>query len=238
MEDAMSVHRALVVEDNMDLAGLMCHHLEDIDLSPDIASDGFQAMDLFKTHAYEVVLLDVMLPGIDGFEVCRRIRRNDGSTPIMMLTARSEEIDKVFGFDLGADDYLTKPFGVAEFRARVKALLRRARPSDPSEESRESIACGDIEIDTRSRCVTLGGAIIDLTAKEFELLIHFIRHPERVFSRSELLTDVWGYANNVYQHTVNSHINRLRAKIETDPANPSRIVTVWGVGYRFAPHPG
>jgi len=238
-----SNHAALVVEDNAALARLVQLHLEDLDLDSDIASDGLAAVSMFNNGSYGLVVLDIMLPELDGLEVCRRIRASDQRVPILMLTARSEEIDKVVGLEVGADDYLTKPFGVAEFTARIKALLRRAGPitSEPSNISSDDssrITQGNIHIDLERRTVRLKDRTVDLTAKEFDLICYFARRPGHVFTRSELLEQVWGYRNGVYQHTVNSHINRLRAKIEIDPANPQYIVTVWGVGYKLAEQQG
>ncbi|MGU9956226.1 MAG: response regulator transcription factor [Arenicellales bacterium WSBS_2016_MAG_OTU3] len=228
--------RALIVEDNADLARLVQLHLQDLHMQTDVASDGLAAMNLFNVYTYDVLVLDIMLPEIDGLEVCKRVRAKNRQIPILMLTAKSEEIDKVLGLELGADDYLTKPFGVAEFTARIKALLRRAEQSsgDAKTSMPEKISHGGILIDTEKRLVKLDGKVVDLTVREFELLSHFARHPGLVFTREDLLKQVWGYANGVYQHTVNSHINRLRTKIETDPANPEYVVTVWGVGYKFA----
>jgi len=230
----MANKRALVVEDNADLARLIQLHLQDIQLEADIATDGLAALDLYRQGKYDVVLLDIMLPDLDGFEVCRRIRSGDAVTPILMLTARAEEIDKVVGLELGADDYLSKPFGVAEFTARVRALMRRAATTAQSEDAQCAYVChGDISIDCDKHTAQLNNQQVDLTAREFQLLLHFVKYPGQVFNRNELLEKVWGYSNGVYQHTVNSHINRLRTKIELDPANPEYIVTVWGVGYKL-----
>jgi DNA-binding response OmpR family regulator len=181
------------------------------------------------------VVLDLMLPGLDGLEVCRRLRAGGHAVPILMLTARSSEIDRVLGLELGADDYLGKPFSVLELVARAKALLRRmaalkavAPPAAPS----ELIEIGRLRIDIARREVRAAERLVDLTAKEFDLLVHFSRSPGRVMTRLQLLQQVWGYSHSGYEHTVNSHINRLRAKIENDPNQPEIIQTVWGVGYR------
>lgn len=226
---------ALVVEDNADLAKLVQLHLHDINLETDIANNGQTALDMFSTRQYDMLVLDIMLPELNGLEVCKRIRKIDRQIPILMLTAKAEEIDKVVGLEIGADDYLTKPFSVAELTARIKALLRRADSSRSSNLCSGSVIVshGDLEIDQAKHLVRVGGNEVDLTAREFELLNHFLRHPGRVFTRTELLENVWGYSNGVYQHTVNSHINRLRAKIEKDPSKPAYIVTVWGVGYKL-----
>ena len=188
---------------------------------------------------YDLVVLDLMLPGMDGLSLCREIRRvRRGTCPILMLTAKSSELDRVLGLEMGADDYLTKPFSVPELVARTKALFRRveamASRSGGRSESNELIEHGDIHIDVAKRQVQ-GRRDEDkvLTAKEFDLLLHFARHPGQVFNRSQLLDQVWGYNHEGYEHTVNSHINRLRGKIEPNPAKPDYILTVWGVGYKL-----
>jgi DNA-binding response OmpR family regulator len=178
-----------------------------------------------------------MLPGVDGLEICKRLRAENNTVPILMLTAKSEEIDKVLGLEMGADDYITKPFSIREFIARVKAITRRAKVSQEEREAmpeEETIQFGDLIIDTKKRSVSLQDISVDLTTKEFDLLVLFARNPGVAFNRQQLLDRVWGYQFEGYNHTVNSHINRLRTKIERDPANPCFIKTVWGYGYRFA----
>ena len=174
-----------------------------------------------------------MLPGLGGLEVCRRLRREGEYTPILMLTAKSSEMDRVSGLEQGADDYLTKPFSVHELRARVNAIFRRVDNLSGKTADAGVIEVGDLCINTKKRTVSLGEQAVSLTAKEFDLLEQFARHPGRVYSRAQLLDLVWGYGHANYEHTVNSHINRLRAKIEDDPAQPKFVVTVWGVGYKF-----
>jgi DNA-binding response OmpR family regulator len=229
--------KALIIEDDPNLAELVRLHLRDVDCDADIASDGERGLDRFKRGDYAMVVLDIMLPRRDGLSVCREIRRLPGYVPILMLTAKSTEHDRVRGLETGADDYLTKPFSVREFVARVKALLRRvdALSSQPTAKPEiEIIDRGDMQIQVSKRRVTVSGQEIILTAKEFDLLAHFARNPGQVFNRVQLLDQVWGYNHEGYEHTVNSHINRLRAKIEVDPAKPRYILTVWGVGYKFA----
>lgn len=229
--------RVLLIEDDPKIARLVQIHLKDLGLVPDWAADGQSGLARMEERAYALVILDLMLPDLDGLEICKRIRRSHLFTPILMLTAKSEELDVVLGLELGADDYLTKPFSVRELIARVKALFRRieaerqraARP-DPD----EVLAFGALTIYPRKRKVLLRGAPVDLTAKEYDLLELFAGHPGCVYSRSELLEQVWGYQFDGYDHTVNSLINRLRRKIEADPSRPVYIKTVWGVGYRFA----
>jgi DNA-binding response OmpR family regulator len=169
-------------------------------------------------------------------EICRRLRSQPAYTPILMLTSKSTELDRVLGLEIGADDYVTKPFSIRELMARVKAIFRRIDElqSDRRQDEQSLIRAADLVIDPQRRAVSLGDRSIDLTAKEFDLLLYFARHAGRVFTRSQLLDEVWGYGHDGYEHTVNSHINRLRAKIEANPAQPGYILTVWGVGYKFA----
>ena len=228
---------ALIIEDDPTLAELVQLHLRDVDCVADIADDGVRGLEMFKEGEYELVVLDIMLPRKDGLSVCRDIRRLPGYVPILMLTAKSTELDRVRGLETGADDYLTKPFSVRELVARVKALLRRVdalTPEAADGAENEIIERGEMRIDVGKRLVSVNDEDIVLTAKEFELLAHFARKPGQVFNRVQLLDQVWGYNHEGYEHTVNSHINRLRAKIESDPAKPRYILTVWGVGYKFA----
>ena len=228
---------ALIVEDDPTLAELVQLHLRDVGCAADIADDGVTAMEMFKSGHYELVVLDIMVPRKDGLSVCRDIRRLPGYVPILMLTAKSTELDRVRGLEIGADDYLTKPFSVRELVARVKALLRRVDALSPETAGgveNEIIERGKMCITVSKREVRVDGENITLTAKEFDLLAHFARNPGQVFNRVQLLDQVWGYNHEGYEHTVNSHINRLRAKIESDPAKPKFILTVWGVGYKFA----
>ncbi len=232
---APSTPSILVVEDDPDLADLLCIHLSDLGYQVDHASDGRQGLALALENTYALLILDVMLPGIDGFEVCKRVRAEDRYLPILMLTAKTEEMDKVLGLELGADDYLTKPFSVRELLARIKAIQRRIEidHAQYQKEEEEPLLFGDLIVYPQKRKVTLRGEAIELTAKEFTLLLLFAQNPGRAYNRQELLDQVWGYQYSGYSHTVNSHINRLRSKIEEDPSSPRFIQTVWGVGYRF-----
>ena len=226
--------RILVVEDERDIAELIRLHLEDLNFAVTISSDGNAGLRQASSRRWDLIILDLRLPGIDGLEICRRIRQNSSSVPILMLTSKSSELDRVVGLEIGADDYVTKPFSVLELIARVKAILRRAELSREAATGQErEIQVGCVTIDPATRSATIRGQPIDLTAKEFDLLLHFASRPGRVFRRRELLDSVWGYGHDGYEHTVNSHINRLRAKIEDDPAHPEMIVTVWGVGYKM-----
>jgi DNA-binding response OmpR family regulator len=226
----------LVVEDDKDIARLLDLHLRDEGYSVTVASDGKTGLTRALSKPYDIVILDLILPGMDGLEVCRGIRNRKDYTPILMLTAKSTDVDRIVGLEMGADDYLTKPFNVRELLARVKALFRRVdaiRAKDPAVQLRR-IESGDLVIDPEKRKVAVRGNPVHLTAREFELLQEFARHPGRVYTRAQLLDKVWGYSYQGYEHTVNSHINRLREKIEKNPAKPRYILTVRGVGYRFA----
>jgi DNA-binding response OmpR family regulator len=202
-----------------------------------MSHDGISALRQFSAQRYDLVVLDIMLPGIDGLEVCRRLRAEGPYVPILMLTAKSAELDRVLGLEIGADDYVTKPFSLNELLARVKALFRRV-DSLSAPPVREFIRHGILSIDISKRTVAIAESAVELTAKEFDLLVQFAAHPGRVYSRAQLLDAVWGSGHEGYEHTVNSHINRLRAKIERDPAHPQLVLTVWGVGYKFAENPG
>jgi len=231
------MHKALIIEDNPDIARLVQMHLRDIQCESDISTDGETGLQQFQQGDYDLVVLDLMLPGMDGLAVCQKLRAGSDYVPILMLTAKASELDRVLGLEIGADDYLTKPFSIPELQARVKALFRRVealgqQPDTPVQQSKP-LVCGQLHIDPDKRRIKISGKEISLTAKEFDLLIHFASHPGRVYSRLQLLEQVWDYHHEGYEHTVNSHINRLRAKIEEDPAKPHYILTVWGVGYKF-----
>lgn len=227
-------HRILVVEDQKDIAELIAMHLRDLGHRVDLVHDGNAGLKAAQSGEYAMMVLDVMLPGRDGLEVVKTLRMERNATPVLMLTARSTELDRVLGLELGADDYLTKPFSIPELQARVKAMLRRRDMArQPAQLEDERIVAGDLAIDCASRDVRLGGRSLNLTSKEFDLLAHLARHPGRVFTRVQLLDAVWGTTYEGYEHNVNTHINRLRAKVELDPANPRYVLTVRGVGYRF-----
>lgn len=226
----------LLIEDQEDIAKLVKLHLEDFPCRVDLAFDGVSGLAQAESGKYDLIILDLMLPGVDGLEICRQLRAKPGYPPILMLTARSSELDRVLGLEMGADDYLTKPFSIPELLARVKAIFRRVdalAALGPRAAKSSKIKAGDLAINPASRSVTLAGKPIDLTSKEFDLLLHFAQNPGRVYTRAQLLDRVWGYGHCGYEHTVNSHINRLRAKIEQDQARPRYILTVWGVGYKF-----
>ena len=226
----------LVIEDHSDIAQLVMVNLQSKQMVLDHAADGSKGLDMALTGRYHLIILDLMLPSIDGLDICRVLRSKNVYSTVIMLTAKSSELDRVLGLEVGADDYLTKPFSIPELVARVNAILRR---SDQYQSPQINEPCrhaqsGELRVDYERRQVMLGEVTVELTAKEFDLLWHFASNPGRVFSRSQLLDSVWGYGHAGYEHTVNSHINRLRAKIEQDPAKPRYVITVWGVGYKFS----
>ena len=236
--------RILVAEDQADIRDLIVLNLQQAGYDVTAVADGRAALAQETERASELLLLDLMMPGLDGLEVCKALRARGRATPILMLTAKSTELDRVLGLELGADDYRTKPFSMPALLARVKALLRRAellRAAQSAPAGGGLLRNGELEIVPARREVRVaslnGGRPLEFTALEFDLLLHFAQHPGHVFSRSQLLSAVWGYSHDGYEHTVNTHINRLRAKLEPDPAVPRRILTVWGVGYKFVAAP-
>jgi DNA-binding response OmpR family regulator len=227
-----TMHRVLIIEDESDIRELLTLHMEDIGCEVEGFEDGRVGYDHALKNEFDLLILDINLPGKNGMQICKDLRANDIQQPILMLTARGEEADLVQGFELGADDYLSKPFRIKELVLRSKALLRRA--GNKNEEQEQALLdFGRLVIDTGKRKVTLDGERLELTPKEFELLLLLARHPGVTFDRKELLDKVWSYDFEGYEHTVNSHINRLRAKVEKDPAKPEFVLTTWGVGYRF-----
>jgi DNA-binding response OmpR family regulator len=223
----------LVVEDEPQLARLVEMHLRDAGCEVEVALTGAKGLTEASKRRFDLIVLDLMLPDMDGLDLCRELRSEKNYTPILILTARSGEVDRVLGLELGADDYLTKPFSVRELVARVKAILRRIDRMEEEKTESEPLKIEDLTIDREKRQVSIDGDGVQLTAKEYDLLLQFALHPGRVYTRTQLLDLVWGYGEGTYEHTVNSHINRLRAKIEDDPSKPNLIRTVWGVGYRF-----
>jgi DNA-binding response OmpR family regulator len=224
--------RVLVIEDDPDIGRLVSLQLTELGCESLLIDDGVTGLAEARSGRFDLVILDLMLPRLDGLQICRRLREEARCTPILMLTAKSSEIDRVLGLELGADDYLTKPFSLLELAARVKGVFRRAEQAEASRQAAspeaQLIEAGGLRIDLLRHEVQVAGKAIELTAKEFELLAFFARCPGRVFTRAQLLDQVWGYSHSGYEHTVNSHINRLRNKIEHDPGNPEFIQTVWG----------
>lgn len=235
----------LVAEDQTDIRDLLVMNLQQAGYEVTAVADGMAALASQNELSSDLLILDLMMPGMDGLEVCKALRARGRSTPILMLTAKSTELDRVLGLELGADDYLTKPFSLAELLARVKALLRRAEmlraaqsgsgASGPT--SASTLRNGDLEILPVKRQVRFRQKLLDFTALEFDLLLYFAQHPGHVFSRGQLLNAVWGYTHDGYEHTVTTHINRLRAKLEADPMRPQLILTVRGAGYKMREAP-
>jgi two-component system, OmpR family, response regulator len=226
--------RILIVEDDAHIADLLRMHLCDEGFTVEHAADGDTGVRLLERGTWDALVLDLMLPGVDGLEICRRARAMARYTPIIITSARSSEVHRILGLELGADDYLAKPFSVLELVARVRAMLRRSDALARSARLEAgSLEIEGLAIDPISREVQVDGRAVELTPREFDLLHFFARHPGKVFSRMDLLNQVWGYRHDGYEHTVNTHINRLRLKIEPDAANPRRILTVWGRGYKF-----
>lgn len=232
----MNTKSVLVIEDEHDIASLLKLHLDEFCDEVEWAADGTTGHRLAHARDWGLIILDLRLPGMNGLDLCKSLRASQAYTPILMLTAKSSELDRVLGLEIGADDYLTKPFSIQELVARVKAIFRRSealKKQALAPTPQTEIRHGDLRIDPEQRRAHRAGKEIELTAREFDLLNHFASNPGRVFNRAQLLDSVWGYGHEGYEHTVNSHINRLRAKLEPDPATPLFIQTVWGVGYRF-----
>jgi DNA-binding response OmpR family regulator len=231
----------LVAEDQADIRDLLVMNLRNAGYQVTAVADGSAALAQQTAQPRELLVLDLMMPGLDGLEVCKALRARGSAAPILMLTAKSTELDRVLGLELGADDYLTKPFSLAELLARVKALLRRAellRVAQAQLPGTTSVVRnGELEIQPAKRQVRYRGTAIDFTALEFDLLLHFASNPGLVFSRAQLLDAVWGYSHDGYEHTVTTHINRLRTKLESDPMRPQLILTVRGAGYKMRESP-
>jgi DNA-binding response OmpR family regulator len=225
--------RVLVVDDDQTVSDVICRYLEHDGFQASHVADGVAALTAVARQAPHLVVLDLMLPKLGGLQVCRELRRQPDGLPIIMLTALGDESDRILGLQLGADDYLTKPFSPRELVLRVRSVLRRAS-GEPAPGRPEALTDGGLVIHTAARTARLDGTPLALTLREFDLLVHLMRHPSRVFTRAELLEQVWDW--NFGDHsTVTVHVRRLREKIEVNPADPRRIMTVWGVGYRYEP---
>jgi DNA-binding response OmpR family regulator len=240
-----AMKQILIAEDQTDIRDLLALNLRGAGYGVSETRDGPSALALQTEAGHDLLVLDLMMPGLDGLEVCKTLRSRGDHTPILMLTAKSTELDRVLGLELGADDYLTKPFSIAELLARVKALLRRSEllraaqvAQSQSVDAGASLFNGELEIQPIKRVARVRGVNLDFTALEFDLLLHFAQHPGHVFSRGQLLNAVWGYTHDGYEHTVTTHINRLRAKLEADPLHPDFILTVRGAGYKMRERPG
>lgn len=236
----------LIIEDQPDINELIALNLESLNFEVTSCLSGSEGWALTQKQKFDAIVLDIMLPDMNGLDICQQLRQQNNHTPILMLTARKSEADRVVGLEVGADDYLTKPFSVRELQARIKALLRRVSFSQQDsnintqadndvndDDSSDKLAFDDLVLDIQKRHVELQNKEISLTAKEFDLLLYMANYPGKVFTREQLLNAVWGYQHNGFEHTVNSHINRLRAKLEIDSSKPKYVLTIWGVGYKF-----
>jgi two-component system OmpR family response regulator len=228
----MSGSKILIVEDDKTLQDVLKYNLTKEGYHVLTAADGVQALEIARSQKPDLIVLDIMLPELNGLEVCR-ILRKDMNVPILMLTAKGEEIDKLVGLEIGADDYMTKPFSMRELLARIRAMLRRAKMTVSKSPEEATVNIGNLDIDTPRRRVTLGGTALNLTQKEFDLLAFLARNKGLVFSREQLLEKIWGYDYAGGTRTVDVHIRWLREKIETNPAKPERLITVRGVGYKL-----
>jgi len=231
------MRRILVIEDDPDIARMLALNLRVEGYAVVVEEDGEAGLARLCAETFDLLVLDLMLPGIDGLAICREVRRMARYVPIIIISAKATETHRVLGLELGADDYLVKPFSLPELVARVRAVLRRMEAAESLAATRSGVVrCGRLSIDPVARELLVDGVLVALTAREFDLLFFFARHPDRVFTRMELLDRIWGYTHDGYEHTVNSHMNRLRAKIEVDPARPVTLVTVWGRGYKLCDH--
>ena len=230
-----TIKKILLIEDDERIVELIDIHLKDIFCESTKAFNGEEGLHYALNKKFDLIILDIMLPGTDGIEVCKKLREKNIAAPVMMLTSRSEEIDKVLALELGADDYITKPFSIRELLARVKAVLRRSESkAEIKNHIINEIQINDLYINKQKMMASLKNKRLDLTVKEFELLYLLASNRGKTFSRQELLEMIWGYSFSGYEHTVTSHINRLRMKIEPDLERPTYILTTWGVGYRFS----
>lgn len=227
------MHRILLVEDDPEITRLLRLHFDGAQYGLTSCTTSKEALKSLASGTYDLVLLDISLPDGNGMEICKQLRATDTQTPVLMLTCHGDESDKVLALEIGADDYVTKPFGILELTARVKAVMRRSQQVSSLADPKE-ISVKDLVIDAGKRKACLKGERLELTVKEFDLLQLLAGHPGKVFTRKELLQEVWGFAFSGYEHTVTSHINRLRLKLESDLAHPQYILTAWGLGYRFA----
>ena len=228
--------RVLIIEDDKEISDLISIHLKDMDLDVSQAFDGKDGLLKALNEKFDLILLDIRLPYMDGLELCKKIRMEKIQSLVLMLTSKSEEIDKVLGLEIGADDYLTKPFSIRELVARIKALLRRREmflSSQEDEDVNRELRIGDLLINEGMRKVQVRGRKIELSPKEFDLLVLLASNPGKTYTRMQLLNKIWGYEFEGFEHTVNSHINRLRSKIEQNMHEPEYILTTWGIGYKF-----
>lgn len=229
------MEQILIIEDDRDISELLSIHLNDLNFKTDCSYDGKDGLLKALNNKYKLIVLDIRLPGMDGFEICKQIRMEHIQTPIIMLTSKSEEIDKVLGLEIGADDYITKPFSIREFIARVKVILRRNSENNASsdKDKEREIQYPDFYINVSKRIVKVHDKQPELSPKEFDLLVFLASNPGKTYTRMQLLSRIWGVEFEGFEHTVNSHINRLRSKVEKNMNEPEFILTTWGVGYKF-----
>ena len=229
------MNKIVVVEDDPEISEILIYHLKGLGYDVIHFAEGLSAKEYFETNNCDLLLLDIMLPQYDGLDLCRELRQQKPHLPIMILTSLDSEADRVVGLELGADDYITKPFSLRECQARIKALLRRSQLSDKNNKVHyaTNVQYEELEIDENSRYVALEGNKIDLTAREFDLILYLAQNKKKVFSRNQLLDSVWGYSHEGSEHTINTHINRLRKKLKRSHGKPDFIQTVWAVGYKF-----
>ena len=229
------MNKILIIEDDKDISDLLSIHLHDLGFETEKAYSGREGLMKALNEKYKIIILDIKLPEMDGFEICRQIRMEKMDTPIMMLTSKSEEIDKVLGLEIGADDYITKPFSIREFIARVKVILRRGQAINSKVNGAEEkiISIKDLYINLPKRIVKVYDKPVELSPKEFDLLVFLASNPGKTYNRMQLLNRIWGVNFEGFEHTINSHINRLRSKIEKNMNEPEFILTTWGVGYKF-----
>lgn len=231
---AIAECRVLIVEDDADIAQLICLELEELPARVDIVGDGATGLEAAASDRYDLIVLDLRLPRLGGLEICRRLRQQGLVVPLLVVSARGSESDRIVGLELGADDYIVKPFSPAELLVRARALLRRSSMRAEVIPVSQELLLGELRIDVAGRRVWIGEREVALTPREFDLLVTLAKQPGRVFRKAELLAEVWGAPYEGYEHTLTCHINRLRARIEADPQRPRRILTVWGVGYKIA----
>lgn len=224
--------RVLVVDDEKLIVKGIKFSLEQDDMKVDAAYDGETALEMIKTNNYDMILLDIMLPGLTGLEICQQVREFS-NVPIIMLTAKGDDMDKILGLDYGADDYITKPFNILEVKARIKAIMRRNTKREPEQEEKKVLEAKDLKMDCESRRVYIAGREVNLTAKEFDILLLLLTNPNKVYSREALLKEIWGQNYIGDARTVDVHVRRLREKIERNPGDPQYVFTKWGVGYYY-----
>lgn len=232
-ENSYLKKQILIVEEDREISDMLEKYLHELGYRVIKSANGKKGLEIVRQGIMDFIILDVLLPGMNGLEICKEIRKMNNYIPIIFLSAQSEEIDKIIGLEVGADDYLTKPFSIRELLARIKAIFRRIEAINKDEKEQKILECGELLIDGSKRKVMIRGQRVELTPKEFELLYLLASNPGRIYTRDVLLDIIWDYQYSGYEHTINSHINRLRSKIEIDSSKPKYILTTWGMGYWF-----